>query len=196
MNKQYSKKKNDKLNTKSAFFKFWFKLSYFFTGNKLLKILGFPVRFVYKILIQWLLGIDIPDTTKIGKRFTIYHGQGLVINQNTVIGNDVVIRHNTTIGNADTNGKCPVIEHNVEIGANSVIIGDIKIGIGSIIAAGSVVIKDVPPYAIVAGNPAKVKKFRFTIDEIIEHEKLLYPEKNRLTKEKLYRTRLLNEKNY
>lgn len=57
----------------------------------------------------------------------------------------------------------------------------VTVGRGSIIAAGSVVVKDVPPYAIVGGIPAKVIKFRWeTIEEILQHETILYPTNERL----------------
>jgi acetyltransferase-like isoleucine patch superfamily enzyme len=59
-----------------------------------------------------------------------------------------------------------IIENDVWIGAKSTIMSGVKIGNGAIIAAGSVVTKDVPPYAIVAGNPAKVVKYRFSEDQI------------------------------
>jgi serine acetyltransferase len=153
------KLKQCKSNTKGAFFIFCFRISSFFSKNKLLKLVGFPIRLLYKIIINWILGIDIPDSTRIGKNFQVFHGQGLIISNKTLIGNNVVARHNTTIGNAKSGGACPIIGDNVNIGANSVIIGEIFIGNNSIIAAGSVVIKDVPANVIVAGNPAKVVKY-------------------------------------
>jgi acetyltransferase-like isoleucine patch superfamily enzyme len=61
----------------------------------------------------------------------------------------------------------PIIGHDVWIGADVTLSLGIKIGTGSVIASGSVVTKDVPPYAVVAGNPAKVKKFRFD-EEVID----------------------------
>jgi putative colanic acid biosynthesis acetyltransferase WcaB len=145
-------------NTKGVFFLAFFRTSAFFSKNRFLKIVGLPIRASYTFLVNWILGIDISDTTKIGRGFNVYHGQGLVINKSAVIGNQVVVRHNTTIGNARKNGGSPVIGDFVEIGANVVIIGEISIGNNSIIAAGSVVIKDVPAHVIVAGNPAKVVK--------------------------------------
>jgi putative colanic acid biosynthesis acetyltransferase WcaB len=145
-------------NTKGSIFIFFFRLSSFFVKNRFLKIIGFPVRLLYKVLFQWVLGIDIPDQTKIGKGFDVYHGQGLIINSATIIGENVMVRQNTTIGNSKGGGGAPVIENNVIIGANSVIIGEIVIGENSIIGAGSVVVKNVPRNVIVAGNPAKLIK--------------------------------------
>lgn len=146
------------MNTKNLFFNLCFRTCSFFSQNMILKIIGFPFRLLYKFCIQWVLGIDIPDTTKIGKNFTIFHGQGLVVHKSVIIGNNVTLRHNTTIGNARQNGACPIIADNVDVGANSVIIGDIRIGNNAVIAAGSIVVKNVPDFAVVAGNPAKVIK--------------------------------------
>ena len=142
-------------NTKGYIFITFFRLSSFFSSSFFLKIIGIPIRIFYKILIQWVFGIDIPDTTKIGKGFKLYHGQGLIIHKDVIIGDNVSLRHNTTIGEAHKNGGCPKINNNVTIGANSVIIGGVEIGDNSIIGAGSVVVKDVAPNTVVVGNPAK-----------------------------------------
>ncbi|WP_165040338.1 serine O-acetyltransferase [Dysgonomonas sp. ZJ709] len=146
------------INTKSCFILFCFRLSAFFSHNILLRIIGFPIRIFYKLIVQWVLGVDLPDGTKVGKNFVIYHGQGFVVNSKTIIGDNVIARHNTTIGNSKPGGGCPIIGNNVEIGANVVIVGPIKIGNNSIVGAGSVVVHDVPPYSVVVGNPAVVVK--------------------------------------
>ena len=78
-----------------------------------------------------------------------------------------------------------VIEDDVWVGANVTILKGVTIGRGSVIAAGCVVNKSTPPYSISGGVPVKTIRFRFTIDEIIEHEKQIYPEGERYTREQL-----------
>ena len=65
------------------------------------------------------------------------------------------------------------------------------VGRGSIIAAGAVLTKSVPPYSIVGGVPAKVLKYRFSIDECLEHERKLYAVDKRFTREQLEQSRLI-----
>lgn len=76
------------------------------------------------------------------------------------------------------------IDEDVWIGANVSILCK-HVGRGAVIAAGAVVKDDVPPYAVVGGVKAKVIKFRFTIEEILEHERCLYGEEERISKEEL-----------
>lgn len=78
-----------------------------------------------------------------------------------------------------------VIEKDVWIGCNVTILAGVTIGRGATIAAGAVVNKDVPPYCIAGGVPVKTIKFYWTVDEIIEHEKQLYPESERMTRGEL-----------
>ncbi len=112
-------------------------------------------------MLNIILGIDIPYNVKIGENFTIHHPIGIIINPDTVIGNNCEIRQNTTIGNKGFKGSdnnSPIIGNNVNIGANSVIIGPITIGDNIIIGAGSVVTKSFEGNCIIAGNPAKIIK--------------------------------------
>lgn len=78
-----------------------------------------------------------------------------------------------------------VIESDVWIGCNVTLLAGAHIGRGSIIAAGAVVNKSTPPYAVMGGVPAKFIKFKWTIDEILEHEVALYPEEERISREEL-----------
>ena len=91
----------------------------------------------------------------------------------------------------DSHDKLPqndlavTIEDDVWTGANVTILKGVTIGRGSVIAAGAVVNKSCPPYSIIGGVPAKVLKRRFTIEQVLEHERLLYPEHERFTCEQL-----------
>ena len=76
--------------------------------------------------------------------------------------------------------KDVIVEEDVWLGANVTLLSGVTIGRGATVAAGSVCIKSVPPYAIVLGNPAKVIGFNYSPQEIIEHEKSLYSEHDRL----------------
>lgn len=78
-----------------------------------------------------------------------------------------------------------IIEDDVWVGANVTILKGVTIGRGSVIAAGGIVNKSTPPYSISGGIPARTIKFRFTIEEILKHERILYPEKERYTREEL-----------
>lgn len=81
--------------------------------------------------------------------------------------------------------KDVIVENDVWIGCNVTLLAGVTVGRGAIIAAGAVVSKDVPPYAIAGGVPAKVIKFKWTVDQILEHESKLYPENERFSKEYL-----------
>lgn len=99
-------------------------------------------------------GIQIPYNTKIGYGFYIGHGVGVVINGGTTIGNNVNISQFLSNG---TNKHTPAtIGNNVYIGPNVCIVEDVKIGNDTIIAAGSVVIRDIPQNSTAVGSPAKV----------------------------------------
>ncbi len=81
--------------------------------------------------------------------------------------------------------KDVIVESDVWIGRNVTILAGVTIGRGCTIGACSLVNKSTPPYCIVAGVPAKPIKFKWTIDEILEHERILYPENERYTREEL-----------
>lgn len=85
--------------------------------------------------------------------------------------------------------KDVIIEGDNWFGANVTLLSGVVIGRGSCIAAGAVVNKSFPPYSIIGGVPAKILKFRFTIEEILEHEEKLYPKEKRLKKEELIEQR-------
>lgn len=81
--------------------------------------------------------------------------------------------------------KDVIVESDVWIGRNVTLLSGVTIGRGASVAAGAVVNRDVLPYSLFAGVPSQFKKFKWTIDEIIEHEKSLYPIEERYTIEQL-----------
>lgn len=151
-------------NFKSIFVITWFRLSNFFglyrRANRLIYFIGMPVWGPYRLVVDWIMSIEIPPPTRIGGGFRLDHGQGLVINAETVIGEYCILRHNTTLGcltlPGGLSGVSPVLGNRVDVGSNAVLLGDIYIGNDAKVGAGSVVVGDVPEGATVVGNPARV----------------------------------------
>lgn len=85
-------------------------------------------------------------------------------------------------GHTDTTAEDVIVDEHVWIGANVTLCPGTHIGRGCMVAAGAVCVKSkkYPPYTVIGGNPAKVIKYRFTLEEQIEHEKLIYPVEERL----------------
>lgn len=116
--------------------------------------------FLYKIALRlsmYIFGIQIPYETRIGRGFRIVHFGNIVINPNTVIGENFNISNGVTIGSSQ--GKragTPVIGNNVCISANAVVIGNIRIGNDVLIAPNAFVNIDIPDGCIALGNPAKI----------------------------------------
>jgi serine acetyltransferase len=112
-----------------------------------------PVLLAYRLVVEWVLGVELPAQVQAGPGLRIRHGQGLVVNTGTVLGANVLLRHNVTIGNirrgpGDTTA-CPVIGDDVELGAGAVVVGPITVGDGARIGANAVVSFDVPAGATV-----------------------------------------------
>ncbi|MBR0466106.1 MAG: serine O-acetyltransferase [Clostridia bacterium] len=105
-------------------------------------------------------GIEIHPGAKIGRRFVIDHGVGIVIGETAEIGDDVLIYQGVTLGGTgkDVGKRHPTVGNRVMISAGAKVLGPINIGDGARIAAGAVVLKDVPAESTVVGVPAKVVK--------------------------------------
>jgi serine O-acetyltransferase len=104
-----------------------------------------------------VLAVDIHPAAKIGKGVLLDHGTGVVIGETAEVGNNVSILQNVTLGGTGKQhgDRHPKVSDNVLIGANATILGNIRIGKGAQVAAGSLVLKPVPPKTMVAGSPAK-----------------------------------------
>ncbi len=105
-------------------------------------------------------GVEIHPAVKIGKRFFIDHGTGVVIGETTVIGDDVTVYQGVTLGGTgkDTGKRHPTIGNNVMIGAGAKVLGPLTVGDNSRVAAGAVVLNDIPPNCTATGVPARVVK--------------------------------------
>ncbi len=105
-------------------------------------------------------GIEIHPAVKIGKRFFIDHGTGVVIGETTVIGDDVTVYQGVTLGGTgkDTGKRHPTIGNNVMIGSGAKVLGPLTVGDNSRVAAGAVVLNDIPPNCTATGVPARVVK--------------------------------------
>lgn len=103
-------------------------------------------------------GIEIHPGATIGRRLVIDHGTGIVIGETTEIGDDVLIYQGVTLGGTgkDTGKRHPTIGNNVMISAGAKVLGPFKIGDNSRVAAGAVVLEEVPPNSTVVGVPARV----------------------------------------
>ena len=117
--------------------------------------------------VRFFTGIEIHPGAKIGKNLFIDHGMGVVIGETSEIGNNVTIYHAVTLGGSSPSvdserqrheKRHPTIGDDVVIGSGAQIIGPIKVGNNSRIAANAVVVKDVPDNATMVGIPAKAVK--------------------------------------
>ncbi len=154
----------------------WFhRIAHWFWKHKFFLL----ARFISHIS-RFLTGIEIHPGAKIGRRFFIDHGMGVVIGETTEIGDDVLIYQGVVLGGVSLEKKKrhPTIGNNVVIGAGAVILGPIKIGDGARIGAGSVIVKSVPPGSTVVGVPGKIaEKHRKPVLDL-EHGKLPDPVAN------------------
>lgn len=103
-------------------------------------------------------GIEIHPGATIGRRLVIDHGTGIVIGETAEIGDDVLIYQGVTLGGTgkDVGKRHPTVGNGVMISAGAKVLGPINIGDHSRVAAGAVVLKDVPPNSTVVGVPARV----------------------------------------
>ena len=151
----------------------WFhRLAHFLWWHKL----RFMARFVSHIS-RFLTTIEIHPGAKIGRRFFIDHGAGVVIGETAEIGDDVLMYQGVVLGGTTLEKKKrhPTVGNNVVIGAAAILLGPVTVGGGAQIGANSVVVKSVPPGAIVVGVPGRVVQDRQKPIMDLEHGKLPDP---------------------
>jgi len=153
--------------------------------------------------------VTLEDHTRLQPGIRLISAGGkLIVRRYSAIGADTLIvpgSHVPTVGmpqfmsmsHINDTETTIVVDEDCWVGARSILLSHCHIGRGAIVAAGSIVTKDIPPYAVVAGSPAKVVAARFNIDQILAHERSLYPESERLSQsqlEEIFKTHFVGKK--
>lgn len=120
------------------------------------------LRFVARAgsqVTRWLTGIEIHPGARIGRRFFIDHGMGVVIGETAEVGDDVMLYHGVTLGGRQREGgkRHPTLGNGVAVGAGAKILGPVHIGAHSVVGANAVVTRDAPADSVLVGVPAKVR---------------------------------------
>lgn len=148
------------------------RIAHFFWRHKL----RFFARLVSHIN-RLLTNIEIHPGAKIGRRFFIDHGAGVVIGETAEIGDDVLMYQGAVLGGTSLKKekRHPTVGNGVVIGAGAIVLGAITIGDGVRIGAGAVVVRSVPPGATVVGVPGRVVADGYSPPLSLEHNKLPDP---------------------
>jgi serine O-acetyltransferase len=139
----------------------------------------FLARFVSH-LSRWLTGVEIHPGARIGRRFCIDHGMGVVIGETAEIGDDVLLYQGVVLGGTslEKTKRHPTVGNNVVIGAGATLLGPITVGDNARIGAGSVVVKSVPAGTTVVGVPGHIAGLASSTEteaDLLEHGHLPDP---------------------
>ena len=140
------------------FFKGFQAVQAYRVANFLWRSKRWDLAYFLQMRVSEHFGIDIHPAAKIGKGIMIDHAHSIVIGETAVVGDNVSMLHSVTLGGTgkENDDRHPKIADGVLIGAGAKVLGNIKVGHCSRVAAGSVVLKDVPPCKTVAGVPARI----------------------------------------
>jgi serine O-acetyltransferase len=136
------------------------------------------MAYFVQMRVSEVFGVDIHPAARLGKGIMIDHAHSIVIGETAVVGDNVSMLHSVTLGGTgkEDGDRHPKIGNGVMIGAGAKVLGNIHVGYCSRIAAGSVVLQDVPPCTTVAGVPARVvgeagcSQPSITMDQLIKGE--------------------------
>lgn len=157
------------------------EIFFLYPGVKALRMYrraNFFYRHNFKFLARWIsqrcvrkTGIEIHPAATIGKRLVIDHGVGVVIGETAIIGDDCLIYQGVTLGGTgkELGKRHPTLGNNVMVGAGAKVLGPFKVGDNARIAAGAVVLAEVPENSTATGVPARVVKIngeRVPLDQV------------------------------
>ncbi|MGN0559255.1 MAG: serine O-acetyltransferase EpsC [Acutalibacteraceae bacterium] len=158
-----------------------FEIFFLYSGYKAVRSYRFA-HYLYKhnlkFLARWVsqrsrhkTGIEIHPGATIGKGLFIDHGMGVVIGETTIIGDNCTIYQNVTLGGTgkDHGKRHPTLGNNVLVGAGAKVLGPFKVGDNARIAAGAVVLNEIPPNSTAVGVPARVVKTNGVKLETLDH---------------------------
>ena len=139
------------------------RIAHWFYINKM-----YTIARIISHINRHITDIEIHPGAKIGRKFFIDHGMGVVIGETTEIGDDVLMYSGVVLGGTSLEKKKrhPTLRNNVVIGAGAIVLGAINIGDNARIGAGSVVVTDVPPNATAVGVPGRIIGMGFSAEEI------------------------------
>lgn len=160
--------------------------------------MGKGVQFAFPSTISNPSQVYLHDYSRLQSRHTIYNYTGkFVLKEYSGASVDLLVvtgNHTPTVGipqyllalsHINDIEKDVIVDEDVWIGARVTLLAGAHIGRGAVIGANSLVNKEIPPYSVVVGSPARIIAAKFTIDQILEHERILYPENKRFTKQYL-----------
>jgi serine O-acetyltransferase len=138
-------------------------------------------RLVARVVSQtnrFITGVEIHPAAKIGRRFFIDHGMGVVVGETAEIGDDVLLYQNVTLGGTgkEKGKRHPTIRDHVVIGTGAKVLGNIVVGEHVKVGAGSVVIRSVPDHSTVVGVPGRIVRSLLEAEDNLEHGRLPDPE--------------------
>lgn len=151
---------------------------------------------IVSYITRIITGIEIHPAARIGRRFFIDHGEGVVIGATTIIGDDVLIYQQVTLGGTgkEQGKRHPTLGNGVIVGAGAKVLGNINIGNNVRIGAGSVVVDDVPDNCTVIGVPGRIVQRKFVTENgVLMHNRIPDPVKCELNRLK-YEVQELKER--
>ena len=140
------------------YFKGFQALQCYRIGHWLWKNKRCEIAYHVQMRVSEMFGVDIHPNANLGRGILIDHAHAIVIGETSIVGDNVSMLHSVTLGGTGKEGgdRHPKVDHGVLLGAGAIVLGNITIGYCSRIAAGSVVIQEVPPCKTVAGVPGRV----------------------------------------